>query len=271
MKNKIYKFIKNINYWDIILVLLLFIITYLFPYTHDDWAWGSSIGIQRLNFLFKNYNGRWAGNILVILLTRTRIIKALVMTFTITSLVVLGNKFINPKNNKTYLIVLLLELMPVFVLTQSIAWTSGFANYILPSLITIFIVYLNRNMFADEEVVLSNKFCIPLFVLGVICSLFIEHMTIYNVCLGLFLVFYPKLKKYKTNPSNISYLIGSITGAVIMFSNGGYRNAFALKDGSKSIVHNNFIVNTIRVYFNELKDLLVCNNIIINILLSILC
>ena len=33
------------------------VLCYLFPYTGDDWAWGSQIGIDRLNQWFENYNG----------------------------------------------------------------------------------------------------------------------------------------------------------------------------------------------------------------------
>ena len=64
---------KNKKYINIILVVVLFfffsIIGYLAPYTNDDWAWGSYIGIDRLNNFFSNYNGRYLGNLLVILLT----------------------------------------------------------------------------------------------------------------------------------------------------------------------------------------------------------
>ena len=37
---------------------LIAILCYLFPYTGDDWAWGSKIGIDRLNNWFENCNGR---------------------------------------------------------------------------------------------------------------------------------------------------------------------------------------------------------------------
>ena len=44
---------------------LIAILCYLFPYTGDDWAWGSKIGIDRLNNWFENYNGRYVGNLIV--------------------------------------------------------------------------------------------------------------------------------------------------------------------------------------------------------------
>jgi len=66
----------------ILLICITLAISYFFPSAHDDWAWGSSIGIERLNSLFENYNGRWMGNILVILLTRNRLLRAITITAT---------------------------------------------------------------------------------------------------------------------------------------------------------------------------------------------
>ena len=67
---------------DLIIKISLFLIAtiifYFAPYTHDDWAWGSSIGMERLASHFKDYNGRWVGNLVVLLLTRYRILKAFV-------------------------------------------------------------------------------------------------------------------------------------------------------------------------------------------------
>ena len=45
-------------------------LAFLFPLSGDDWAWGSSIGMDRLHTLFRDYNGRYAGNLAALLLTR---------------------------------------------------------------------------------------------------------------------------------------------------------------------------------------------------------
>ena len=34
---------------------MLFALSWLFPYTGDDWAWGSQIGLDRLHTWFDNY------------------------------------------------------------------------------------------------------------------------------------------------------------------------------------------------------------------------
>ena len=100
VQNKIKEFLADKeNILFLVLFLLLLVICYFFPYTHDDWAWGTQIGIDRLNSLFKDYNGRWLGNIFVIALTRSRIIRALIIALTLTGIIYLINKIISGNKN----------------------------------------------------------------------------------------------------------------------------------------------------------------------------
>ena len=46
-------------------------LAFLFPLSGDDWSWGSSDGIGRLRDSFAGYNGRYLGNLSVLVLTRT--------------------------------------------------------------------------------------------------------------------------------------------------------------------------------------------------------
>ena len=41
------------------------------PFCSDDWAWGASVGAQRLASHFRGYNGRYLGNLLILLLTKS--------------------------------------------------------------------------------------------------------------------------------------------------------------------------------------------------------
>lgn len=54
--------------------ILLFLLCLLFPYSGDDWAWGSQIGLNRLSNWFENYSGRYFGNLIVIALTRSNLL-----------------------------------------------------------------------------------------------------------------------------------------------------------------------------------------------------
>ena len=47
------------------------------PFCSDDWAWGASVGAQRLASHFRGYNGRYLGNLLILLLTKSNFIKTI--------------------------------------------------------------------------------------------------------------------------------------------------------------------------------------------------
>ena len=59
-------------------------LAYLFPYNGDDWGWGSHLGIRRLHHWFHDYNGRYAGDLVVLVLVRTPWLTPLVMSAVVT-------------------------------------------------------------------------------------------------------------------------------------------------------------------------------------------
>lgn len=267
-ENKINILNKN-NIFNIALFIILTIICYIFPYTHDDWAWGSIIGMDRLNTLFHNYNGRWAGNLLVLALTRSRISRAFVISITLTLIVYVVKKNLEYKNkSNNYIFIILMLLMPVNIIAQSIAWTSGFTNYVIPVLIVLIIMYLNRNIFFYKEVKISNILIIPLLVLGFCCSLFVEHMTIYNVLLSICIVLYLLIAKKKISWANISYALGSIAGTILMFSNGAYHAIANSEDTYRTIEKGNIFERAINTYFNTFYKLFIQNNTVINMFIG---
>lgn len=267
---KIIDFVKK-EKLSIIMILLLIAICFFFPYVHDDWAWGTSIGIERLTSLFKNYNGRWAGNILVIILTRSNLLKTIFMSLTF----LLTIKFINAnvdKNNKKikYLIIFLLLLIPIPMFGQTISWVSGFTNYCVPVPIILYIIYINRNIFDFKKYELPSKLIVVNLLLGFVVSLFMEHVTIYNILLSILIVFFDKKINKKINKANIAYLIGSILGTFLMFSNGVYLSIFNAEDAYRTIEKSNIIITAIKTYFTKLSYYGVSINRIINIIMPLL-
>ena len=79
------KNIKKFRY--IVTFIILIFLCWMFPYTGDDWAWGSSIGIERLNTWFDNYSGRYVGNLIVLALTRSNLLKTITMAFMLTGII----------------------------------------------------------------------------------------------------------------------------------------------------------------------------------------
>lgn len=266
------KIFNKKNIFFIILFIILFIISYMFPYAHDDWAWGSSIGIERLNSLFDGYNGRWLGNLSVLLLTRNRILKAFITSIVLTYIMVYIKKLINYENkNSIYLSILLMILMPVSIIAQSIAWVSGFTNYVIVILFLLMYINYNKNIFTNKKVEIDNKFIVLFLLLGFANSLFIEHITIYNLLLSIFVVLFIKYKDKKISIPNVSYLIGSLCGTILMFSNSAYHKVMNATDDYRTIEQGNIIIRSIKTYVSKLYDYLIYENHFLNIIVGILC
>ena len=67
------------------------------PYFKDDWAWGSQVGLDRLQSHFTGYNGRYLGNLLVMVLTRSLPVKIILMTAGVLALPLLVSRLANKK------------------------------------------------------------------------------------------------------------------------------------------------------------------------------
>ena len=72
------------------------------PYTHDDWDWGLEVGMQHL--LKADINSRYVGNLIEVIITRSVILKTLIMGMILTlipvSITIIVGKFI-PKERKS--------------------------------------------------------------------------------------------------------------------------------------------------------------------------
>lgn len=111
---------RNLIITYAIIFVLLFLLCLLFPYSGDDWAWGSQIGINRLNKWFDNYSGRYFGNLIVLALTRSNLLKAVTMSFCLTGIIAIVNKLTGKQKNGVFIISTVLLFMPVTLLRQAV-------------------------------------------------------------------------------------------------------------------------------------------------------
>lgn len=223
---------KNKKY--IITFSALLILCWMFPYTGDDWAWGSSIGIERLNTLFEGYSGRYLGNFIVLLLTRSNILKTAVMALTITAVIKCAEKIGNTKKSFYYACLFLL-LTPKLILRQAVIWTSGFSNYCTSAaLLLLFLAFAVK----DQEIKDSKQKAIctaGLLVLGFANSLIVESITVCSIALSAGLCIYSAVRDRKNIVPYSGYLAGAAAGAALMFSNSVYHNIAAGRDGYRSM------------------------------------
>lgn len=209
---------------------------YFLPLAGDDWAWGSSLGIERMKNAFDGYNGRYLGNLLIILITRSVIAKLIVCSLTMFLLILILSKIFDAMSNHdkhtaSYLLafssVLFLilpnqiafgELQPFQIFGSTIGWLSGFTNYVVPSVLILLYYYFVTNRGYD-----NRRMYALLFVDGVSACLCVEHYTLFCLLFSFFIIVY-RLYFYKNLcKKSVFFFSGSFVGALIMFSNSSYR------------------------------------------------
>lgn len=253
---------------------LLFMLAWLFPYTGDDWAWGSQIGLDRLHTWFDNYSGRYVGNLIVLALTRSNLVKSFAMAFTLTGIIFCIEKLIK-ETWSFYVSIVLLILLPKAVLRQAVVWTAGFSNYVTSIFFTLFYINCIYWIFDGEpdKKELRQKIlpCIPLFLLGMINTLIVENVTLYNVVLGIAVIIYVFIRYHKVLIQHVCYLAGAICGTVYMFSNSVYHSISTNSDGYRSVAEGGIISQALKNYFDVIYKEFFMNNIALNVFILGVC
>lgn len=220
-----------------LLTIVLFGIFYYFlPFAGDDWAWGCDIGINRLQNGFDGYNGRYVGNILIILVTRSVIFKVIFCTLIMFLLVfVLSKIFDNLSRCKestvnyviafSSVLVLVLpnqisfgNLQPFQIFGSTVGWLSGFTNYVVPSVLILIFYYFVTSRGYESKAVYAF-----LTLDGVIACLCVEHYTLFCLLFSFGIIAYRYFHYKRICKKSLFFLLGSLVGTAIMFSNSSYR------------------------------------------------
>ncbi|OIK16329.1 hypothetical protein BIV60_04755 [Bacillus sp. MUM 116] len=265
-------------------IFLFFIVVFIFylylayrtPLTHDDWTWGTNEGIDRIKNWFKDYNGRYMGNLTEIYLTRVYLKRIFIMALFSTLLVFLtaNRTKVNSKFNYFFSFLLFLSV-PVNMISQTYAWVAGFSNYITSIVFVLIYLEIVKNIFEDElpkYPIWKSLIVIPL---GFITVLFVEHVSIYTVIMALYIIIFSFIKYRKVFLLHFLYFISVIIGAVIMFSNSAYSKIVSGNDQYRSIDTTTANVGLFQkisdVYSHQMYPFLFSNNVILNIFISIFC
>lgn len=251
--------------------VVLFCLCWLFPYTGDDWAWGSSIGIERLNKWFDNYNGRYVGNLIVLALTRSNLLKAITMSACLTGILYILQRMTTIKGSFVICALLLLA-MPKDIIRQTIVWTSGFSNYTVSTFLTIIYIRSIYWIFDAKEQTESDKQKqhplqgLLLVFLGLVNTLIVEHITIYNLVLSIFVIGYVLFKYRRVLVQQVGYLLGCIIGTICMFSNTAYSSIASGADEYRSVALSigGVLRHIFPNYFGVIYEQFYMNNLVLN-------
>lgn len=209
---------------------------YFLPFAGDDWAWGSDIGIDRLSNAFDGYNGRYLGNLLIILVTRSVVFKVVFCTLIMFLLILFLSKIFDNLSNSnksavnyviafSSVLVLILpnqiafgDLQPFQIFGSTIGWLSGFTNYVVPSVLILIFYY-----FVTEKEHENISLYIFLVFYGICACLCVEHYTLFCLLLSFGIFAYRYYFTKKICKKSLFFLLGSLIGSIIMFSNSSYR------------------------------------------------
>lgn len=256
----------------LILFVILFFLCLLFPYSGDDWAWGSRIGIDRLSNWFDNYSGRYLGNLIVLALTRSNLLKAVTMSFCLTGIIALLNELTGKQKNGIFIISSVFVFMPTAILRQAVVWTSGFANYTTSVFLTLIYIFCTGNIYDENKPKQKPLAAVPFLILGMANTLIVEHLTLYNIILAVYVIVFTIIKFKRAYIQHIAYFIGTAAGTLLMFSNSVYRSVADGNDSYRTISGSSGIISrAIEAYLETIVPEGFINNFVLNIFLSAIC
>ena len=249
----------------IILFGLLFLLSFFFPFSCDDFYWGSkSLSFSTIKEIYNDLflNGRWLGNFFAILISYNHLIKALVISIVSTLLIYIIDKH---EKISLWIFLLLIFLMPVNKFTQVIIWGSGFSNYMVSTFLFISVYYLIKKYYENNYNKWYEK--VGIFIVAILNSLVVENITVGTLMILFIYNLIYFIKNKKININLIIMFIGSIIGAIMMFTHPSYLNLiignsindrYIPKSGSSliNIVENNLFI--------QIFNLLINNNILLN-------
>lgn len=255
-----------------IVFLYFFIIRFLVIPSGDDFFWGGSQGKYLLQHGFYgpqstyggSSNGRYVGNVLEIF-TVHHLLPAMLMYGIFWTLLIWSMWRLTGKTKLS----LILSSLFVFTfqagyLSTVLSWNAGFINYVPPlSLMLLYLVFVQQDW---QGILRQNKWFLTImaFLMSLVGGLFVEHLTLYQIFIGVMVMVIGKFvikKSIKLFESG--YLMGAIISAAIMFSHPAYHEQSTYRDTkfNLSALVGNY-VNITHFWFNTL-------NVAVNIVLCL--
>ena len=226
----------------IILLFVYFVIQgYCMLISSDDIWWAFVPSIKEL-FQSYNPNGRYLTNVLTYLCCHYICFRDVFYILTMSVFVFLTAKLLNSGRDFKWLhwffTVLIFFFSPSFFYAYVFNWTCGFPNYVLP-LILLFGYFLYCEPLYENKLPKGGAGAAVLFlIIGFLGSLCIEHITIYNVLFGIFIIVFSLATIKKVRLANILFLVGAIAGSIMMFYDHNYSDI--MSNGEDAIGFRSF-------------------------------
>lgn len=203
------------------------------PYTHDDWDWGLPIGITQ--WLHATVNSRYVGNFFEILMTRSELLKVLILGMGC-CLIPLLSAVLSVRGRDSWQEAACFGFACVLFLTmdrriwrQTCSWVAGFAHFGISGIFLLLLVWTGLRVF-EEKAVPGKESPVKLFLffcVSVASQLFLENVAVFLVIYWICICAVSR-RKHRCIPLRyILLLAGAAAGLLIMFSSGIYQSLFA--------------------------------------------
>lgn len=270
----------KLSFYLIIFIIFGLIGTWM-PLLGDDLHWGTYFGSNYFpQGIFLKYDGRYLGDLLVILITKFKPVAFLAYGTFMTTIVFLIQKIreqilptISIGLTSSSLATIFILLMPKVIFKQILGWHSGFANYVPSLIFPLFMLYLILKNYDNKNIHYYRTNLYLIFFASIAAQFFAEHLTLLNVFNSI-LVWIFLRNHFGRSFKNVlnSIVIGNIIGAFLMFINGAYLKIIFGSDSYRSLKgssSSDTMVNYMRTQFTPKTLIAVSITIIIFSLITI--
>ncbi|WP_125589900.1 DUF6056 family protein [Companilactobacillus jidongensis] len=221
--------------WQILSFAGLYVYLFVFRFfvlpSADDYFWMGWQGkyLMEHGFFSTNpiydgsSNGRFLGNTFEVLTLHHLLLAMVTFAFFWTLLVWAFWKLAGKSKISLILSMLFIFAMSSGHLNNMLVWNAGFVNYVPAAalLLTYLAIYKDG---LDDDYSRPKWISLITFIVAVTGGLFVEHINLYQVFIGVLAIIAAKYLFHKRiQLPYITYLLGSIISIIIMFSHQSYR------------------------------------------------
>lgn len=215
--------------WEAVLLAVGFIafvvLAWFFPRSGDDWSWAVE-GRARLGDFFAGYNGRYAGDLLIMALMTSRLLAVVVVGAIVCVTIFLALHLSRNRTPLGYALLGFLYLaMPIAVWRQSVVWLSGFANYATGALVVLIFWWLAQAESCGRLSRVTKPRLAAVVLAAIVGQLFMEHVTLCLLFLSVGVTVLFRVLNGRFPPYLSAWASGAVVGTIVMFSNSAYRHA----------------------------------------------
>ncbi|MCL2545564.1 MAG: DUF6056 family protein [Oscillospiraceae bacterium] len=235
-----------------------------FPLSGDDWQWGShhAIEIPRLN-------GRYLGNLTAIMLAKMVWLRPIVMAMAVTASVyfvsAISARISGAKSRAPMLLTaLLFMLLTPAIMRQVYPWSSGFANYVLPTMFVLGTIF-----FFVRKPDAKAWYIAAVCAWAILGQFFVEHITLYAVAASLFVTGWYIVKYKRLHPFLTALTATYVAGAALMFMHGAYGAEDLYGSHPMPTGLRELLGNVSENYFDVISPHGIANNMFLNVLIVV--